>query len=348
MQFSWVDNFFKYLPYLEVFKIPLIMITVAAIVLVFVLITDMVLIWLERKVSARMQARLGPMYVAYPRGAHGWLQPIADAIKLLLKEDIVSRNIDKWVFVLAPLVVVVPAYMVYLVLPFSKNWQVLDLNIGIFYIISITSVAVVGVIMAGYSSNNKYALLSAMRSAAQLISYELPLGLSILIIVMLSGTLSMKEIVEGQTLPYILFFPVGTLAFLTYLISATAEVNRIPFDIVEAESELVAGFHIEYSGMKFAFFFLAEYANMFAISAIGVTLFLGGWKGPVVPFLPTSLQYFFWFLLKSYIIVFLLMWFRWTYPRLRVDQLMLFSWKFLLPVTIGNILLASMFLIIRG
>lgn len=310
-------------------------IIIALIIIGFVLLTVLFLTWLERKLSARFQSRLGPMRVAWPRNLHGWAQPIADAIKLLIKEDIIAKSADRWVFTLAPLVVFVPAYLVYLAIPFAKGWIVKDLNIGILYIIAISSLGVIGIIMAGWGSNNKYSLLSALRSAAQMVSYEVPLILSIIVVVMLTGSLSMVKIVEVQkNLWFAFLFPVGPLAFLIYLISATAELNRIPFDLPEAEQELVAGFHIEYSGMKFAFFFLAEYANLFAISAICATLFLGGWQGPVLPPLV-------WFFLKSYLVVFILMWLRWTLPRVRVDQLMNLAWKVLLPLALINIALTG-------
>lgn len=305
---------------------------VAGILLTFILITDMVLIYMERKISARFQARLGPMRVAWPKNFHGWAQPIADAIKLLTKEDIMPKKADKWVFITAPLVVIIPAIMIYVAIPFGRGWIVSDLNIGILYILSISSLTVIAIIMAGWGSNNKYALFSALRSAAQMISYEIPLMFSILSVVMLTGSLSMQDIVSAQkNIWFILLQPLG---FLIYFICALAELNRVPFDIPEAESELVAGFHIEYSGMKFAFFFLAEYANMFAVSAICVTLFLGGWQGPYLPS-------FIWFLIKCYVMIIIMMWLRWTLPRLRVDQLMEFSWKILLPLSLLNLVITA-------
>lgn len=328
---------------------------VAFLVVNFILITDMVLIWLERKVSARMQVRYGPMRVAFPENFHGWLQPVADALKLLLKEDIIPKKADRWVFTLAPLVIVIPSFMLFVTVPFSKGWIVKDLNIGLFYMIAITSIGVLAIIMGGWASNNKYSILGAMRSAAQLVSYEIPLLLSLTVMILIYGTLKMGEIVEAQrsffSMGIFRLFPLGFIAFLTYIISATAEVNRVPFDIPEGESELVAGYHSEYTGMKFAFFFLAEYANTFAVAAIATTVFLGGWQGPVPSFLPEFAQkliFFGYFLIKSYIVVFLLMWFRWTFPRLRVDQLMNFSWKLMLPLTLANLLLCAFILAIRG
>lgn len=330
-----------------------VMLGVSIFVLGFVLITVMILIYLERKISARFQSRLGPMRTAFPKNFHGWAQPFADAVKMLIKEDIIPENADKIVFNLAPVLVMTVSYLLYIVIPFSKGKQqhfiVKDLNIGILYLIAISSLTVIGIVMGGWASNNKYSLFGALRSAAQIVSYELPLVLSILVIIMFAGSLSMTKIVEAQSkLPFIFYFPAGTIAFIVYLISATAEVNRVPFDIPEGESEIVAGYNTEYSGMKFAFFFLAEFSNMFAVSAICATLFLGGWQGPVLPFIPEYITRFFWFMIKCYFIVFLLMWFRWTYPRVRVDQLMEFSWKFLIPISFINIIIAGIFLLVKG
>jgi NADH-quinone oxidoreductase subunit H len=294
----------------------------------------MFLIWWERKVSAHIQSRLGPMRV----GWHGALQSIADTIKLLLKENIVAGKVDKVSFWLAPLVVFTASFLPLVVIPFGKNLIPRDLNLGLLYILAVSSLGIIGIFMAGWGSGNKYSLLGAMRSAAQIISYEVPLVLSILGIVMITGTLSMGKIVEAQKgMWFIVYQPV---AFLVYLISAVAEVNRAPFDIPEAESELVAGFHTEYSGMKFAMFFVAEYTNIFIVCAIAATLFLGGWSGP---FLPGPV----WFLGKVYFLIFVMMWARWTFPRLRVDQLMGFAWKFLLPLAFLNILITGWILISR-
>ncbi|MBI5167696.1 MAG: NADH-quinone oxidoreductase subunit NuoH [candidate division NC10 bacterium] len=303
-----------------------IMLVVAGIIIGFISLTVMFLIWWERKVSAHIQSRFGPMRVG---GWHGWAQSIADGIKLLIKEDIIPAKADKWVFVIAPVVVFATAFSCYVVIPFGKGLIVSDLNIGILYIVAISSLTVVGIVMAGWASNNKYSLLGAMRSAAQVVSYEVPLVLSILGVVMLVGSLSMVKIVEAQR--RIWFVVPQLLGFFIYLISAIAETNRLPFDIPEAESELVAGFHIEYSGMRFAMFFLAEYANIFTVSAIATTLFLGGWLGPSI--LPSWA----WFLIKTYFILFTIMWLRWTLARLRVDQLMGLAWKVLLPLAFFNI-----------
>ncbi len=306
----------------------------AAGLLGFASISVMFLIWLERKVSAHIQSRLGPMIV----GWHGCLQTIADTIKLLLKENIVCKEADKITFWCAPLVVFVASFLPFVAIPFGKNLIARDLNLGLLYILAVSSVGVIGIFMAGWGSGNKYSLLGGMRTAAQIISYEIPLVLSILSIIMITGSLSMAKIVEAQKgVWFIVYQPV---AFLIYFISAIAEVNRAPFDIAEAESELVAGFHTEYSGMKFAMFFLAEYTNMFVVSAIAATLFLGGWQGP---FLPGTA----WFFLKAYFLIFVMMWVRWTFPRLRVDQLMHFAWKFLLPLAFLNILVTALVMVIR-
>ncbi len=293
------------------------------------------LVWWERKISAHIQQRFGPMRT----GWHGWYQTIMDAIKLLQKEDVLVDTRDRTVFFWAPVICFVAAFAAYVVIPFGDGLIVADLNIGILYIIAVTTFTIISLLMAGWGSNNKYALLGGIRSAAQVVSYEVPMILSILVVVLFSGSLSMGDIVVSQQ-GHVIFnwfifrLPFGPLAFITYLITATAESNRTPFDIPEAEQELVAGYNVEYSGMKFAMFFLAEFVNMFTVSAIATTLFLGGWNGP---FLPSWI----WFLLKTLFVVFILMIFRWTFPRLRVDQLMEFAWKFLVPLAFVNLILAA-------
>jgi NADH-quinone oxidoreductase subunit H len=314
------------------------MIVAGFVVAIFIALVVLYLIWMERKVSAHIQQRFGPMWT----GWHGWLQTIADAVKLLMKEDLTPTNVDKAVFLTAPFVVFVPSIMAYLVIPFSATWIVRDLNIGILYIFAITTLVVIAILMGGWSSNNKYSLLGGMRAAAQIISYEVPLVLSILGVVMLSGTLSMNGIVQAQgKWPWQWYWLPQILGFLIYLTAATAEVNRTPFDLPEGESELVAGFNTEYSGMKFAMFFLAEFANMFLMAAIATTLFLGGWQ----PF--TGLLGFICFMIKSMAVVWLLMVFRWTYPRLRVDQLMDFGWKILVPLSFVNLFATSLIMALR-
>ena len=295
------------------------------------------LVWWERKIAAHIQQRFGPMR----HGWHGWYQTIMDAIKLLQKEDIRVATRDKAVFFWAPVIGFVAAFLAYIVMPFGENLIVADLNIGILYIMAVTTFTVIALLMAGWGSNNKYALLGGMRSAAQVVSYEIPMVVSVLTVIIFVGSLSMQDIVASQSgwivNWHIFRLPMGPVAFLTFMVAATAEANRVPFDIPEAESELVAGYNVEYSGMKFAMFFLAEFVNMFTVSAVAVTLFFGGWNG--FELIPSWI----WFLVKTLLVVLLLMLFRWTYPRLRVDQLMEFAWKFLVPVTFANLILAGIF-----
>ena len=308
------------------------MLLVFGMIIAFMSVTALFLVWWERKVSAHMQARLGPMRT----GWHGWRQTVIDAIKLIMKEDIVPAKVDKAVFYIAPIVVFVSALMVYVCIPFGKGLIVSDLNIGILYILAITTFTVIGLLMAGWGSNNKYSMLGGLRSAAQIISYEVPLTLSVLGVVLIAQSLSMVKITAAQAHVwqwYIFRQPVG---FFVYLTAAVAEVNRTPFDMPEAEQELVAGYNTEYSGMKFAMFFFAEYANLFTVSAVVTTLFLGGWNGPWLPS-------WIWFLIKTFFVILVVMWFRWTYPRIRVDQLMGFAWKFLLPLAFLNLILTAAF-----
>ena len=294
-------------------------------VLGFITVSSLFLIWWERKISAHIQSRLGPMRV----GWHGVLQTIADAVKLLRKEDLMPAGADRIAFWLAPFFAMVPSVMVFVCLPFAPHLVPADLSIGILYILAVGALGVIGIFMAGWASNNKYSFLGAMRTAAQIVSYEVPLVVSVVTVALAAGTLNLRTIVEHQTLPYLLD-PNLFVAFWIFLIAGTAECNRTPFDIPEAESELVAGFHTEYSGMKFAMFFLAEYTNMFVVGALCAILFMGGWRGPLLPPLV-------WLLLKAYGIVFVIMWARWTLPRFRVDQLMAFCWKFLVPVSLLNL-----------
>jgi NADH-quinone oxidoreductase subunit H len=297
------------------------------IILVFVLVFVMAYVYIERRGIGRFQARLGPNRT----GPFGSLQLVADAIKLLLKEDIVPLKVDKIVHFLAPIVAFVPVAMVFAVVPFSDGALLSDLNVGILYVVAVASVSTVGIFMAGWGSNNKYSLLGAMRSVAAVVSYEIPLVLSFIGVVVMASSLSLNQIVQAQRIPFILFQPLG---FIICFIAGCAEINRSPFDLFEADSELTAGFHTEYSGIKFALFFLAEYSEALALSAIITTLFLGGWRGPVLP--P-----WLWFILKVVIVFFVMVWTRATFPRARIDQLMALAWKFLFPLALINLLVTG-------
>jgi NADH-quinone oxidoreductase subunit H len=298
------------------------------LILTVVLILVMAFIYVERRVLGRMQSRLGPNRT----GPFGILQPVADAVKVLLKEDIVPTSADKIVHWLAPLVAFAPTLMIFAVVPAGNGWSLIgDLNIGILYVVAISSVSTVGIFMAGWGSNNKYSLLGAMRDVAAVVSYEIPLIISAAGVILLAGSLSLNQIVQQQNIPYVLLQPLG---FLIFFLAGCAEINRSPFDLMEADSELVAGYHTEYSGMKFAMFYLVEYAEALALSAIITTLFLGGWRGPL---LPAGL----WFLAKIFIVFFLMIWTRTTLPRVRIDQLMTFTWKFLLPLSIVNLIVTA-------
>jgi NADH-quinone oxidoreductase subunit H len=308
-------------------------------------VLGLVLVWMERKVAAQMQIRLGPNRV----GPAGVFQTSADTLKLILKEGLTPDGADKFLFNLAPFLVIIVAMLLLAPIAFAKGLQAWDVNIGVLYVSSVSSLSVIGILMAGWASNNKYSLLGAMRSGAQIVSYELSAGLTILTIVVFAGSLQMGDIIQSQQNGWWLFkghIP-AVIAFVIFLVAATAETNRAPFDLAEAESELTAGFHTEYSGMKFALFFLAEYINIFIVCAVGATLFLGGWMplhignwqafNHVMDYVPSS----FWFLAKTFLLIFLIMWFRWTFPRLRVDQLLNLEWKYLLPMSLFNLLLAT-------
>ncbi len=297
-------------------------------------------VWWERKISAHMQDRLGPMRTG---GWHGWSQTIADIAKLIQKEDIIASAADRKLFILAPYVVFVGSYAAYAAIPFSAAYVGSEINVGLFYVISISSIVVVGLLMAGWASNNKWSLFGAMRSAAQIISYEIPVALAILAVVMVVGSFDLQEINRAQSgffWNWFVFqkFPLLFLAGIIYFVGSLAEVNRTPFDIPEAESELVAGYHTEYGGMRFALLFLSEYANMFAVSAIASTLFLGGWNSPFGDFLSGPWWGAVWFLGKGMSFIFVQMWLRWTLPRLRVDQLMYVGWKVLIPFSFAIVI----------
>lgn len=297
-------------------------------VMIFVVLNALILTWAERKVSGHMQRRIGPKEV----GPFGLIQPLADTLKLLGKEIITPRDVDKPLYKLAPTIIFIPVIVSFIVIPFDASLQVKDINVGILLILAFSSLSVLSILMAGWGSNNKYALIGAIRSVAQNIAYEIPILLALLSVIMMTNSFSLKTIVEAQKGLWFVFCQ--PLAFLIYFIAGVAETNRTPFDLPEAESELVAGYHIEYSGMRFALFFLAEYTNIFIVSAIAVTFFLGGYQGPFLPGIV-------WFLLKSYLLVFVIMWLRWTYPRVRFDQLLNISWKVLIPLTFINLLITG-------
>lgn len=321
------------------------MVIVGVCVITLFAVLGLVLVLMERKVSAWMQIRLGPNRV----GPKGMFQSLADTVKLLVKEGLTPAGADKFLFNLAPFIALIVAMLLMAPLAFAKDFQMWNLNIGVLYISAISSVSVISILMAGWSSNNKYSLMGAMRSGAQIVSYELSAGFSVLSVVVLAGSLNLNVIIQSQADGWWIFkghIPV-IISFVIFIIAVTAETNRAPFDLAEAESELTAGFHTEYSGMKFALFFLAEYVNVFIVCALGATLFLGGWMpfhighwegfNQVMDFIPSSI----WFFGKTFFLIFLIMWFRWTFPRLRIDQLLNLEWKYLLPISLFNILLVT-------
>lgn len=305
----------------------------------------LVLVIMERKVSAWMQIRLGPNRV----GPKGMLQSLADTLKLLVKEGLTPNGADKLLFNLAPFIAMIVAMLLMAPIAFAKDFQLWDLNIGVLYVSAVSSLMIISILMAGWSSNNKYSLMGAMRSGAQIVSYELSAGLSVLAVVVMTGSLQISDIIHSQANGWWIFkghIPM-VIAFVIFIIAVTAETNRAPFDLAEAESELTAGFHTEYSGMKFALFFLAEYVNVFIVCAIGATLFLGGWMpfhignwtgfNHVMDYIPSSI----WFFGKTFFLIFVIMWFRWTFPRLRIDQLLNLEWKYLLPISMINLLVVT-------
>jgi NADH-quinone oxidoreductase subunit H len=298
-------------------------------VLILVVVNALMLTWLERKISGHIQRRIGPKEV----GPYGLIQPIVDGIKLLAKELLTPANVDRPLYFLAPVLIFIPVLVSFVVIPFDTYLQVKDINVGILVILAFSSLSVLSILLAGWGSNNKYSLIGALRSVAQNIAYEIPLLLSILPVIFMTNSLSLKDIVEVQREGWFIwkwqFF-----AFLIYFIAGLAETNRTPFDLPEAESELVAGFHTEYSGMRFALFFLAEYTNIMIISAIATVFFLGGYLGPFLPGIV-------WFFIKTYFLVAVIMWFRWTFPRVRFDQLLNFSWKILIPASFLNLLVTG-------
>jgi NADH-quinone oxidoreductase subunit H len=321
------------------------MVLIGLVFLLFYALIGLFLVYLERKVCAIMQNRIGPNRV----GKWGIIQTIADLIKLLIKELIPIRRSDPLLFNLAPFIVIIASFLAMAAIPFAKGLQPVDFNIGVFYVIAVSSLGVIGILLAGWSSNSKYSLIGAMRSGAQIVSYELSVGLSLLAIVVFSGTMQLSAIVESQANGWWIFkghIP-AFISFIIFLIASTAEINRGPFDLAEAESELTAGFHTEYSGIKFAFFFLAEYMNMFIVASIGATVFLGGWMpfhvgtwegfNHIMDFVPPMVWYF----LKTFFVIYIIMWFKWTFPRLRIDQLLTLEWKYLLPLSLVNIVVIA-------
>jgi NADH-quinone oxidoreductase subunit H len=338
---NWIDQFLRTnLP--EFWALAIEFVVVGVIILALYCIIALALIYFERKICAFFQCRLGPNRV----GPYGIFQSVADMLKMLIKEIIPIDRTDKLLFYLAPFFVLVASFLAFGAIPFGKGLQAFDFNIGIFYITAVTSLGVIGILMAGWASNNKYSMIGAMRSGAQLISYELSAGLSLMTIVVLSGTMQLSTIVEKQADCWYLFqghIP-AVIAFIIYLIAGHAETNRGPFDLPEAESELTAGYHTEYSGLQFGFFYLAEYLNMFIIASIATTMFLGGWMpfhitgldgfNQVMDYIPS----FIWFFGKAFVLMFLSLWVRWTFPRLRIDQLLHLEWKYLLPINMVNII----------
>lgn len=327
------------------------MVLVGLVFLLMYALLGLFLVYMERKVCAFIQNRVGPNRV----GKYGIIQTIADLIKLLMKELIPIRRSDPFLFNLAPFIVIIASFMALAALPYARGLQAIDFNIGVFYVMAVSSLGVVGILLAGWSSNSKYSLIGAMRSGAQIVSYELSVGLSLLAIVVFSGTMQLSGIVESQANGWWIFkghIP-AFVSFIVFLIASTAEINRGPFDLAEAESELTAGFHTEYSGIKFAFFFLAEYMNMFIVSALGATVFLGGWMpfhignwegfNQIMDYIPSAV----WFFSKTFFIILIIMWFKWTFPRLRIDQLLTLEWKYLLPISLFNIVLIA-FIVLMG
>lgn len=321
----------------------------AVVILLFCVTGFAYVTFYERRALARMQVRIGPNRA----GPSGWLQPVADGIKLIFKEEVIPARAYKVLFILAPMITVFPALVILAVIPWGTAITIFgrtiplyltDISVGALYLTAIASISVYGIVLAGWSSNNKYAMMGGIRSSAQMISYELALGLALIGPIMIAGTMSLMGIVEAQDpVWFIVYQPIGALVFF---IASIAEVNRAPFDMPEAEQELTAGYHAEYSGMKFALFFMAEYVKMIAISAIGATLFLGGFRGPFVDQLPILGPFYLFF--KILVLLFLLIWLRATMPRLRYDRLMAFGWKFLLPVALANVFLTAVVLVLIG
>ncbi len=338
----WVDQLLRsFLP--EGWAILTEFILIGLCLLVGYAVIALVLIYVERKVCAFFQCRLGPNRV----GPYGLIQSVADMIKMLTKELITINHVDKFLFNLAPYIVIIASVIAFSCLPFAKGLEIIDFNVGAFFVMAVSSMGIVGILLAGWSSNNKYSLIGAMRSGAQMISYELSIGLSILTIIVFTDTMQLSQIVANQADGWFIFkghIP-AFIAFIIYLIAGTAETNRGPFDLPEADSELTAGYHTEYSGMHFGFFYLAEYLNMFIVAGMATTLFLGGWMplhiggwngfNAIMDAIPSII----WFFGKTGGLIFIIMWFKWTFPRLRIDQLLTLEWKYLLPINLVNMFL---------
>ena len=315
-----------------------------------VALSGMVLIYVERKIAGHFQCRLGPMRV----GPHGVFQTVADTLKLLLKEDIAPRDADQLLHIVGPFLAIMATIMVMMLLPFAPNMQAVDLNIGVLFLSAVTGFGVLGILIGGWASNNKWSMIGAMRAGAQMLSYELTIALALLVIVLFSGSLSLADIVKSQSKGWWIWRAhfVGFLTFLLFIIASVAELNRTPFDIPEGESELTGGFSTEFSGLRFAFYFLAEFVNMFTASAIAATLFLGGWMpfhignfagfNAIMDLIPPVI----WFMGKTMAVMFIVMWFRWSFPRLRIDQLMKLEWKIMLPISFANLFVASLLILL--
>ena len=345
---SWIDTFLgQYMPEWLVTTIECVAIGVG-LLLVYALLA-LFYIYFERKVCAAFQCRLGPNRV----GPWGLLQSFADMFKMLIKEIITLKHIDRFLFALAPYLVIMASMLTFACLPWGNGLQIIDFNIGIFFVIAVSSIGVLGILLAGWSSNNKFTLIGALRSGAQMVSYELSIGLSVLTMVAFAGTMSITEIVQEQENLWFIFsghIP-ALIAFLIYIVAGTAETNRGPFDLPEAESELTAGYHTEYSGLHFGFFYLAEYLNLFVVSGIATLLFFGGWMPLHIPgwegfndvmnYIPSVV----WFVGKVVAISFIIIWFKWTFPRLRIDQLLKLEWKYLLPINLVNLVLMVLIIV---
>ena len=347
---QWVDELLRsFLPQSAATLVEFILIGLC--LLLGYAVIALVLIYVERKVCAFFQCRIGPNRV----GPYGTIQSVADMIKMLTKEIIDINHVDRFLFNLAPFVVIIASVLAFSCIPFAKGLHVIDFNVGIFFLIAVSSIGIVGILLAGWASNNKYSLIGAMRSGAQMISYELSIGLSILTVVVFTGSMQLSTIVEGQADGWLLFkghLP-ACIAFIVYIIAGTAETNRGPFDLPEADSELTAGYHTEYSGMHFGFFYLAEYLNMFVVASVASTLFLGGWMPLHIPgwesfnqimdYIPSI----FWVFGKTAVVIFIIMWFKWTFPRLRIDQLLRLEWRYLLPINLINLFLMVIIVVFK-